>query len=60
MELERYFAVLPALRSPFRKYEYADARTAPVETPYNSAVQPTMERDELLAYLRQHSFFEDE
>lgn len=53
VELENYFAVLPAYRGIYRTidYSYSGFVTDTVDNPYNSAHEPNMSRQELKDYL---------
>ena len=44
IELEKYFAVLPAFRGVYKRidYQYADTVSSVVDDPYNSARQTTL------------------
>jgi FlaA1/EpsC-like NDP-sugar epimerase len=53
MELERYFAVIPAFKTVYGsiRYDYADVVSQTVDRAYNSALEPPLSREELRAYL---------
>jgi FlaA1/EpsC-like NDP-sugar epimerase len=53
VELERYFAVIPAFKTVYRsiRYDYVDVVSERVHSAYNSALGPPLSRDELRAYL---------
>lgn len=61
VELERYFAVLPAFRSVYEdvNYDYADMYDTDVTNPYNSSVEETMSLDEVHQYLLEHKVLEE-
>jgi FlaA1/EpsC-like NDP-sugar epimerase len=56
LELERYFAVLPAFKSVYDDiaYTYPGMRAWQEERPYNSAVIAPLTREELRGYLQHH------
>lgn len=56
LELDRYFAVLPAFKSVYHDitYEYPGTLQSQVDRPYNSSVESAMTRDELKAYILEH------
>ena len=62
IELERYFVVLPAFTSHYRgvKYEYPDVVSAAVTTPYNSANEKPLRKEELLEFLKKNGLLEEE
>jgi FlaA1/EpsC-like NDP-sugar epimerase len=62
VELERYFVVLPAFRSPTAniEYTYPDIQRDRVDRPYNSSVEAWMAREDLRAYLLSNQLLEDE
>ena len=62
VELERYFIVLPAFRSVYGDvaYDYAGILQRQIRDPYNSALAPTMSRDDLRHYLRANRLLEAE
>ncbi|MHB1140950.1 MAG: polysaccharide biosynthesis protein [Sulfuricaulis sp.] len=57
VELPNYFAVLPAFRSVYEtiEYSYPDMGRPGVDQPYNSSVQPAMDKESLRAYLVDNS-----
>ena len=57
LELNRYFAVLPAFKSVYHDitYEYPGTLKHQVDRPYNSSVEAAMSRDELKAYMLEHN-----
>ena len=60
IELERYFVVLPALRSSAAiDYSYPNTLAERVDRPYNSSVEACMSREDLRAYLLNHKLLED-
>jgi FlaA1/EpsC-like NDP-sugar epimerase len=61
VELDRYFVVLPAIRSVVRtvEYVYPDTRAEQVSRPYNSSLEPAMSRDHLREYLRAGRLLEE-
>ena len=54
LELERHFAVLPALRNLYREveYDYPGILSTVVDNPYNSANEPAMSPAEVRAYMK--------
>jgi FlaA1/EpsC-like NDP-sugar epimerase len=60
LELERYFVVRPAFSAVYQQLDYAypGLVEGPVTNPYNSAVEPAMEMEELRAYLYTHGLLE--
>lgn len=60
VELERYFAVVPAFRSPLKSvnYDYPGSRREGVEKAYNSANVEPLSRRKLRDYLLEHGLIE--
>lgn len=60
LELDRFFAVLPAFKTIYRQidYRYDGDGGRQVDRPYNSSQEPAMSRAELAAYLRAHGIFD--
>ena len=60
VELEQYFAVLPAFRGVYRdiEYDYEDLVSEAVNDPYVSADQPVLSKPELRDYLIQNDLLE--
>jgi FlaA1/EpsC-like NDP-sugar epimerase len=56
LELERYFAVLPAFKAVYEDihYHYPDVIADKVDNPYNSSIETAMTREELREYLLAH------
>ena len=56
IETDEYFIVLPALKPHYEivQYAYIGMRDGNVDEPYNSALAPTMTRDEVRDYLRRN------
>ena len=54
VETDDYFIILPALKPHYEivQYAYVGMRDSKVDQPYNSALAPTMTREEVRAYLR--------
>ncbi len=54
VELPSYFVVLPAFKGVYEtiEYSYPDMGGTGVDQPYNSSVQPAMDKESLRAYLR--------
>ncbi|MBI2725898.1 MAG: SDR family NAD(P)-dependent oxidoreductase [Polaromonas sp.] len=61
VELDRYFAVLPAFKGAYRSisYEYGDVVSDKVTNPYNSSIEPALGRQELAEYLMTHGVLEE-
>lgn len=61
VELERYFAVLPAFRSVYEdvNYDYPDMYDTVVDNPYNSSVEETMDLEQVTQYLLEHKVLEE-
>lgn len=61
VELDRFFAVLPAFKTIYRQieFDYEGDPGRPVDRPYNSALEPAMTPDELRAYLRSNDVLSD-
>lgn len=61
VELERFFAVLPAFKGVYQniQYDYEGEVRESVETPYNSALEPHMSREDLTGYLRTHGLLDE-
>lgn len=61
-ELERYFAVIPAFTSLYRKvsYEYGDIISKQVRNPYNSGNEQPLTHTQLAHFLRQNGLLEEE
>ena len=59
MELDEFFVVLPAFHNIYRKinYNYGAAVPLGVDKPYNSSVEPCMDREELWQYLVDNNLF---
>lgn len=53
LELERYFAVIPAFKTVYRsiRYDYAGVVSGKVDRAYNSALEQPLSREQLRAYL---------
>ncbi|HEX7970920.1 MAG TPA: polysaccharide biosynthesis protein, partial [Thiobacillus sp.] len=62
LELERYFAVLPAFKAVYEDivYAYPDVVADHVDNPYNSSVERAMTRDELRAYLLENQLLNEQ
>ncbi|MBW1741794.1 MAG: polysaccharide biosynthesis protein, partial [Deltaproteobacteria bacterium] len=62
IELEHYFVVLPAFTSLYRdvKYEYPDLVSAAVPSPYNSANEKPLSREDLLEFLKKFKLLEEQ
>jgi len=62
IELPEYFAVLPAFKSVYERisYSYPDMGEVGVDDPYNSSVQPAMDKATLRNYLKDNSLLEVE
>jgi len=62
VELSRYFVVLPAFKAIYEtiEYSYPDPIQGHLDKPYNSAIQSSMSRPELRAFLQQNSLFVQE
>lgn len=60
VELERFFAVLPAFKCVYQEidYEYDGAVKGMAERPYNSALEEAMSRDALARYFTDHGILE--
>ncbi len=60
LELERYFAVLPAFRGIYRdiNYEYENQIRDSVDNPYISKYISTLSKEELRAYLKENQLLE--
>lgn len=60
-ELEDYFAVLPALSNMYKniQYDYPGKVSDSISKPYNSELEETMTKDQLLAFLREHKLLDD-
>ena len=56
VELDRFFAVTPAFTGVYHsiQYDYDNVVSARVMRPYNSAVEPSLTREELRTYLDRH------
>lgn len=56
VETDEYFIVLPALKPHYEivQYAYVGMRDSRVDEPYNSALAPTMTREEVRDYLRRN------
>lgn len=56
VELDRFFAVTPAFKGVYHsiQYDYDTVVSTTVSRPYNSAVEPSLTRDELRTYLDRH------
>lgn len=61
VELPRYFVVLPAFKSVYENIDYAYPEMGPVgiDRPYNSALEPALDRDALHRYLIDHRLLEE-
>ncbi len=61
VELERYYVVLPALKSVYHSisYEYEGMRPMREAKAYNSAGEKHMSQDQLCDYLRRNGLFEE-
>jgi FlaA1/EpsC-like NDP-sugar epimerase len=61
-ELERYFVILPAFTSLYRKieYKYQDLLTQTISDPYNSGNEKPLTKDQLREFLKEnHLLYED-
>jgi FlaA1/EpsC-like NDP-sugar epimerase len=60
-ELEKYFAVLPALRSLYRdvEYSYDDSLSSYVSKAYNSSNEPYLKKTELVSFLKKNRLLEE-
>jgi FlaA1/EpsC-like NDP-sugar epimerase len=56
VELDRFYAVTPAFKGVYHsiQYNYDGVVSARVTRPYNSAIEPSLTRDELRIYLNKH------
>lgn len=56
VELERYFVALPAFKSLYTTidYSYDGGDSVGVDRPYNSSVEPCMDKETLRTYLKEH------
>lgn len=61
VELERFFAVLPAFKGVYQniQYDYCGVTRERVENPYNSALEPHMSREDMAVYLRAHGLLDE-
>jgi FlaA1/EpsC-like NDP-sugar epimerase len=61
-ELERYFVILPAFTSPYRKvvYRYQDLQSKMVTNPYHSGNEKPLTKDQLRAFLRENNLFHED
>jgi FlaA1/EpsC-like NDP-sugar epimerase len=61
VELERFFAVLPAFQGIYQSinYEYEGQAGGEVTNPYNSAVEPALSKRELKEYLSMNGLFDE-
>jgi len=62
VELHQYFAVLPAFKSVYEQisYTYPDMGEIGIDDPYNSSVQPAMDKEQLRVYLKKNRLLEVE
>lgn len=62
VELEHYFSVIPAFRGLYKDidYDYPGVISTTVDRPYISATEPSMDREQLARYLREHEILERE
>ncbi|TVM14354.1 polysaccharide biosynthesis protein [Oceanidesulfovibrio indonesiensis] len=62
VELEQYFAVLPAFRSLYREidYSYPQLVANSVDRPYHSANEPVLSQTELLEFLHRNKLLESD
>ncbi|MGS2744309.1 SDR family NAD(P)-dependent oxidoreductase [Halomonas sp. LS-001] len=60
-ELEDYFAVLPALSNMYKniQYDYPGKLSDSITNPYNSELEPTLSKEELTAFLREHQLLDE-
>lgn len=54
LELEHYFAILPAFRSTDRSYDYEGVQSMRVSNPYKSSLEPTLDFSQLCSLLRDY------
>lgn len=61
LELERYFAVLPAFRSLYRniEYDFSDILSRSVDNAYHSANEPALDKGALNKFLRDNQLLEE-
>ena len=61
LELDRFFSVLPAFKMVYHQieYDYEGDTGRPVDRPYNSALEPALDREALSAYLRRHGVLDE-
>ncbi len=62
LELDDYFVVLPAFRSPEEEidYSYPGMSDVGVNTPYNSSLMDPLSKEELRKFLRRHGLLEED
>lgn len=55
-ELEDYFAVMPALGNMYKNlhYDYSGKISNSITNPYNSEIEKPLNKDQLMAFLREH------
>lgn len=60
-ELEDYFAVLPALSNMYKniQYDYPGKLSESITNPYNSELEPTLSKEELTDFLREHKLLDE-
>lgn len=60
VELQDYFAVLPAFKAIYEdiEYQYDDQITDQIDRPYNSSVEVSMSQEQLKRYLLEHRLLE--
>ncbi len=60
VELEKYFAVLPAFRGIYRdiEYDYPEIRNEEISNPYNSSNEVPMNQDELYRFLQDNNLLD--
>ena len=61
VELEKYFVVLPAFKGAYRNisYEYENIVADKVSNPYNSSIEPALNREQLAEYLTANGVLEE-
>jgi FlaA1/EpsC-like NDP-sugar epimerase len=61
VELDLYFAVLPAFRCLYRdiEYSYSNILSKEIQKPYNSANEPVLSRDEVRKFLVENRLIEE-
>ena len=59
IELDRYFAIIPAFKTAYRRvhFDYANESAKQVDRPYNSTLETPLTRQELSSYLQAGGLF---